>query len=230
MTKPPSMSASDVIAKLEAGIFKAPAHAILREVRNGTGYAGTTRTADALVVSLWPSRGVWFAGVEIKVSRGDWLRELKDPEKSTEIQRFCNYWWIATPPGVAKIEELPETWGLIEVNAKCAVLKQAPKLEAEPLSPIFVAAILRNRADRETELLNNARFETRQAVSKELGVDTGDIQIWQTRVKALEIDLEVERSCRQSFEKASGVAMHPWNGHDIGQAVKLTHSLLAHAN
>jgi len=32
-------------------------------------------------MDLWPSGGLEIHGHEVKVSRSDWLRELKEPEK-----------------------------------------------------------------------------------------------------------------------------------------------------
>jgi hypothetical protein len=46
-------------------------------------------------MSLWPSRGIELHGIEIKVSRNDWLKELGDPAKADEIARFCDRWWVA---------------------------------------------------------------------------------------------------------------------------------------
>ena len=69
--------------------FAGPAWAVLHEVPNATG-AGKVRTADAIAISLWPSRGLEIHGLEIKVSRSDWRRELKQPEKSVPIQRYCH--------------------------------------------------------------------------------------------------------------------------------------------
>jgi len=81
--------------------FAAPEFAFLPHVRNGTGYArGTTRTADALAMSLWPSRGLELYGFEIKSERRDWLRERENPEKAEEICRFCDRWWVVA--GVAE--------------------------------------------------------------------------------------------------------------------------------
>src|SRR5512137_2876743 len=68
-------------------MFKAPAFILLAGVRNQTGYTRRVRTADALAVSVFPSRGLYAVGFEIKTDRGDWRRELADPEKSEEIMR-----------------------------------------------------------------------------------------------------------------------------------------------
>lgn len=145
MSKASTASAANVLNVLAEKHFKAGPYCMLREVKNGTGYNQQDRFADALVISTWPSRGIWFGGVEVKVARSDWKNELEKPAKSAEIQRFCSYWWVATPPDIVRPGELPENWGHIEVTGKAAkVLKEAPKLEAEPLTPRFVASVLRN--------------------------------------------------------------------------------------
>ncbi|HMJ56688.1 MAG TPA: hypothetical protein VK540_31685 [Polyangiaceae bacterium] len=139
------VSSSQVLSALRDGPFSGHAFAFLREVSNGTGWSGMKQYADALVVSCWPSRGIWIGGVEIKVSRSDWLRELKKPGKSAPIQAFCQHWWVAAPPGIVQLDELPKTWGLYEVTGKKAkVARPAPELKPVPLTLEFIASILRN--------------------------------------------------------------------------------------
>lgn len=93
-------------------------YAYFSQVRNGTGFSAETRTADAMVLSLWPSRGLELYGFEIKVRRSDWLSELKNPKKADELSQYCDYWYIVTPSGIVEIGELPATWGLMEWNGK----------------------------------------------------------------------------------------------------------------
>lgn len=149
-TKSEKMWASTVLRSLcgPKGPLGPPAHASLYEVANSTGFAAN-RFADAIVVSCWPSRGLWFGGLEVKVSRTDWLRELKDPAKSHAIQKWCSYWWVATAEGVVREGEVPETWGWYEVNSKgkSKLRKAAPQLTPEPPSVAFVASLLRNAAN-----------------------------------------------------------------------------------
>src|ERR1035437_8757229 len=73
--------------------YKSDAYALFPQVRETTGSA-CTRTADAIAFGLWPSRGMEVEGFEIKISRGDWLRELKSPSKAEGIFQFCDRWWI----------------------------------------------------------------------------------------------------------------------------------------
>lgn len=148
------------------------AYAVLEEVRSRTGYGGAERYADALVCSCWPSRGLWLAGVEIKVSRSDWKREVATPQKSAELQRWCKYWWVAAPKGLVLDGELPETWGLLEhcpevrSKDKMVVKVQAPALEHEPPSMPFVAAILRNVSKTAEHSCAATEIRVRQELSE----------------------------------------------------------------
>lgn len=160
MAKPVAVSPSSILAALRDGPFRTPAHAWLYEVRNTTGYASNVRSADALVVSCWPSRGIWIAGIEVKVARNDWRREIDDPRKAAEIMRFCNRWYVAAPPDVIRDGELPETWGQFEVaGKKVRLVREAPALTPEPWTPSFVASVLRNAAEAQSAARQRGRDE-----------------------------------------------------------------------
>jgi hypothetical protein len=138
-----------------AAHFSPPAFAYFEQVRNGTGVTRVTRTADALAFGLWPSRGLFMHGVEIKTARSDWKRELADPEKAEEIAQYCDFWWLATSAGVAQLEELPAQWGWLELDAKgkLKIRKTAPKLEAKPISRQFLASLFRQLYTRESTII-----------------------------------------------------------------------------
>ena len=132
--------------------FAPPAYALFEEVKNQTGYQKRAeRYADALALSLWPSRGITMTGFELKVSRGDWRKELDDPAKAAEFSKYCHAWYVVAPEGIVERLELPATWGLIEVptaGRKRLVTKvEAPKLTPEPWDQAFVAALLRRQAE-----------------------------------------------------------------------------------
>lgn len=94
--------------------YPSDAYSVIEQVRSSTGYVEeSVRTCDALVMSLWPSRGVWLAGVEVKVSRSDWLSEVKDIEKADRFRKYCQYWYLLCEKDVAQPDEIPETWGWI---------------------------------------------------------------------------------------------------------------------
>lgn len=127
--------------------FCQPEWNLFFEVRDSTGFGGST-SADAVAMNCYPSRGMELWGMEIKVYRGDWLRELRDPAKSAPVQKYCDRWWIVAPGNVVNHDELPVTWGFMEVTDRheLKVRKQAPELKAHPLTREFVASMLRGSA------------------------------------------------------------------------------------
>lgn len=196
------------------------AWAFLEEVRNGTGYQRTTRSADALAMSLWPSRGLEIHGFEIKVSRSDWKRELEEPAKAEVILRFCDRWWLAVgDEEIVQPGELPPTWGLLIPRGKGLVAKvEAPKLEAQPITRLFLASLLRNAHSGDEEALRalvDQRAEERIKQLRESFEESAqrDRANFDRRVAELEESIA-------AFEKASGVSISGWNAGRVGQAVE----------
>lgn len=170
------MSSESVISHLLRERYAAPEWAYLVQVSNGTGWVRSTkRWADALALNLWPSRGLELLGFEIKVSRSDWLKELKDPAKSSDIQGFCDRWWlVAGDDSIVRVGELPSTWGLMVVkNNKLKVVVEAPKLESKAVDRPMLCSILRcvsDQSDAEKyykNQVNQLRHKLRTEIEKE---------------------------------------------------------------
>jgi hypothetical protein len=192
-------------------IWPSPGYVRLPQVRNGTGYARSrTTTADALVLSVWPSRGLWIAGVEIKVSLADWKKELAKPDKADEIQKYCHYWYVAAPKGVIPIATLPELWGLVEVNGNTAeICKQAPRLNPKPVDLLFLCAALRAAED---VTVSKAGFN--DEVKKQVDVAV------QAEQRNKKYDYERLHEAVKAFEEASGISLWAtWDAGNIGAAV-----------
>jgi hypothetical protein len=116
--------------------------AFMEEVAPATG--GGTRYADAIAVNLWRSRGHAIHGFEVKVSRSDWLRELKQPDKAEPLFRYCDYWFLVAEKDIVKPGELPDSWGHMERRGNSLhIVKPAPKQEAQPLTRAFFASLMR---------------------------------------------------------------------------------------
>ena len=166
------LTATVTTAQIRAALRKrwtTPEWAFLEEVPPANG-AGATRFADAIAVNLWPSRGHQIAGFEIKVSRADWLKELRDPAKSASVQQYCDVWYIVAGEGIVESGELPTTWGLIEVRGMMTTIHTpAPKLTPTPITKEFFAALIRRAHAQVEELSQNkiqdawAEVETRVA-------------------------------------------------------------------
>lgn len=148
------MRTHDIKAALRR-FYKPSEFALMFEVGNTTG-TGVARHADAIAMNLWPSRGMTIEGVEIKVSRSDWRRELDNPAKSEPVQKFCDQWWIVAPEGIVQEIELPALWGLrvVSPNLSIRTVKVAPKLDAMPPSRGFIAAMLRRASEADAAEVN----------------------------------------------------------------------------
>ncbi len=126
-----------------------PRFVVAAQVRSHAGF-DAKRTADFLALDLWPSQGLDLHGHEIKTNRGDWLRELKHPEKAQEFIPYLNRWWIVAPeyPLVVSPLELPEGYGLIYVSgmrhrAYARVVRSAVYHEAASFTLSRMAAFAR---------------------------------------------------------------------------------------
>lgn len=193
--------------------YASPAYAFLTRVRNQTGYNHRVRTADAVAMSLFPSRGMEMNGFEIKVSRSDLVHELMQPDKSAEIQQFCDFWWIVvSDEKILENVQIPVTWGVISVKGgKCKVIKKAPQLKAKPLSREFVASILRNVTETYVKPSEVARIREEAQVNAKHGMESEYHQMKFLKDHVAE------------FEKASGVKISDrWqhSGKEFGEAVR----------
>lgn len=157
------LKSSDIRAGM-AKRWSAPEWAIMWEVGEGTG-AQSGRYADAVMMSLWPSRGLELHGVEIKVSRSDWKREAADPSKAEAIAKYCDRWWIHTPPGIVDdLSDLPPAWGLREFDGKAwQTIREAEKTEAIQVTRPFLAAMLRRADGAMKALMDEAMRDAREA-------------------------------------------------------------------
>jgi len=199
--------------------YMMPAFVLLEEVRNGTGYAKALRSADAVVLSAWPSRGVWMAGFEVKSSRQDWQRELDDPAKAAAFFDYCDYWWlVAGDENIVRPGELPKTWGLLVVKGgKLVMVTDAPKNEhVKPIDRLMLASMFRNFAEhyvpagRVSEMAEDIAKTKKDSVVKTL----------EYNVDHARKEVESLRKAITDFEQASGVSISQYNGTHVGEAFK----------
>ncbi len=117
----------------------------LPELRMGTGYGySSEQRVDAWAIHPWPSKGLSAVAYEIKVSRKDWLNELKKPLKRRGALLHSNLFYFATPAGLIKDGELPIETGLIEVtDGRAKEVVPAPRRDIGPPTWLFVAALMR---------------------------------------------------------------------------------------
>ncbi len=138
--------------------------------------------ADAIMFGLWPSRGNEIEGFEIKVSRSDWLSELKKHEKSSPVQAYCHRWWIvAGSRDIVDPDELPKTWGLLVPRGKgLEAKKKAPLLKPKKLSRKFVTAVMRRGAEsfeRSKKEIYAEQYKIASEVAKKIAVNIAKEEI-----------------------------------------------------
>lgn len=84
------------------------------------------RRIDALAIDgFLHQRKKHIHGFEVKVSRADWLSEYKQKGKKSELwmNRTTHFWLVIPDKNIIKMEELPETWGLLVGTKKLRKIK-----------------------------------------------------------------------------------------------------------
>lgn len=196
-----------------------PAWIVIDEVGNGTG-SHVSRHADAVALGIWPSQGYEIHGYEIKVSRSDVQKELRDPSKADAVGKFCDYWWLAIAD--EKLIDgltIPPTWGILVPKARVLrAIRKAPKrTDVTPINRSFFAALTRRVVagwvPRSThEAVKNA---SKEEVRKELLEE----RRWDKETAERELNQLRDQVAR--FQEASGVELgQPWDADKIGAAVK----------
>lgn len=180
-------TSADIRAALKLR-YEPASHALLFEVADSTGAAGK-RYADAVAVGLWPSHGHRIEGIEVKVSRSDFLNEMKAPEKSQAVFQFCHRWWLACPKGMVKPEELPPTWGLLELHESGTLRERVKAMMLTPIAPTmgFIASLVRRHAGADEDM-------RRAIVQREVEL--------QTKAIRERLDREAQRTRFDSVEQA----------------------------
>lgn len=196
-------TASGILERLDRS-YMAPEWVVMREVAPVTG--GGTRYADAVAVNTYSSRGYAIHGFEVKVSRADWLRELRAPEKAEPVMRYCDAWFVVTPKDIVKDGELPVGWGHLVATPR-GLRRAAPsRLKPQAITRAFFVSLVR----RSFESLD--RHAARMVASERSQM--------QTQIK-MQVDRLVEQQRRQDtkalnawqeLQAATGLTLDPWGG------------------
>lgn len=131
--------------------------AFFAELRVGTGYStydyekkkrkpfNPEQRFDAWAINLYPSKKHERIVYEIKVSRSDFLHEIKNPEKREQALNLSNYFYFVTPKGLVSVDEIPQECGLIEVDEdlNTRIKLKAPFRETDNLRWQFLCTLAR---------------------------------------------------------------------------------------
>ncbi len=154
-----AVTAADMRAALRER-YKPDCWALMFEVRNRTGWAPSKRAVainghgegarylDALAISLYESArpgdsGYRLLGFEIKVSRSDWLAELRDPTKAGAFAGKFRAFWIGAPRGVVKPAELLLDGGGLPELYPSGLRQRRPATRTTPtITPAWLSCIM----------------------------------------------------------------------------------------
>lgn len=194
---------------------------IMAEVSDKAGF-GRSNSADYIVVGLWPSRGLPVIGIELKSFRGDWLKEIKNPAKAENIYQYCdNFYLLTTDESIAKIEEIPITWGWLSIKGeKIKVIKEAPLLTPKGLSKSFVACMLKRASDKSSYVHKNS-IQDKINEAQQLGTDLANRDRDNENHKLAQMAKDVKE-----FEDTAGIKFASWSmsAKLLGQTYKFIES------
>jgi hypothetical protein len=215
------VTSSDV-KKAISDVFAPPAYQTFFEVSNATGY-GIKSYADAIAMGVWPSTGHEIHGFEVKVSRSDFLNEMKNPEKAMPIMQYCHRWSLVCPANMVKPDEVPATWGIYWFkDGVIRKARQAPLLEAKPLTAGFVAALVRRAGQLDTASINKAVAEARERWDRDKKQDIED------EVRRRSGSRDAALKLLHAMEAAYGHNLDSWDVEALCKAVAITAKLGLH--
>lgn len=149
--------------------------AFFDELRVGTGYRkydskkggyesfNPEQRIDAWAINLYPSNNFERVAYEIKVSRSDYLNEIKNSDKRRQALELSNRFYFITPQGLLNKDEIPNECGLMEVDVDSNIktIKKAPHRETDGLVWQFLCSIARRAdvAEGAVKLLKQEKYE-----------------------------------------------------------------------
>lgn len=135
-------------------------HVVLEQVPDGT--TNQNRWVDVAVFSMWESLGgLTRSAFEIKVTREDFLNELRNPEKHQWCKECFHEFWFVAPKDVINIDELPSGagWMYPTTNGdKLMIARQAPRNDNPKLDDQLLSAFMR-AAGKVQKTLHDRTYE-----------------------------------------------------------------------
>jgi hypothetical protein len=178
------------------------------------------RRIDAVAIGIWKSVGRNVSAFELKVSRSDWLRELKHVNKADPFVAICDYFWLVTgDPSVAKVDEIPACWGWMTATKHgLRVQRPAQKLpnDRDNMPWGFTVGLLRKLQD---DLISSP--DVRSAIEERTREQERMYRAQLERAGGIAArELRDLRDAVAEFEKASGITLKSYNAGAIGGIVK----------
>lgn len=153
-------TASDIVGAIRAKYSDGQRYVVCEQVCCDTG-ARAMSWIDAAVFCLWPSDGQARIAFEVKVSRGDFLNEIRNPTKNRWARESFHYFNYVAPKGIIKPEELPDKAGLIEIvgeqtlrTARAAAINDEPAIY-DGLVAAFMRSVVQEKERKAAAFRDN---------------------------------------------------------------------------
>lgn len=176
----------------------------------------TGRRIDFMAVSLVRSRP-GIHGIEIKVSRSDWLKEMQIAKKADAFY-FCDYYYLASPPGIWQNGEVPEGWGIYEFQGNKIKLIRNPAALPSKYDFVFLKTLLGRVLRPESSAISKARGEGYNEGYK----DGEKSKSPEYKLSSLKRELDAYKKNFEEFRTRSGIEIDSiWHLGEIGRIVRM---------
>lgn len=203
-------------------------YVVLFDVPNIVGLR-QERRCDAVAIGMWGSTGHLIHGFEVKVSRGDWLRELRSVKKADPFIEQCDRWWLVTgDAAIAKPDEIPEAWGWMTATRNGLRIQRPAKplpQDEHRIRRLWAFAMIRKAA--EPKGIDSQQYQA--MLAKERARIERDAQD--------RIDREVARAAPhyeelkkqvEDFERDSGMKLGDWRLGNVGKLARQIREMSEH--
>ncbi len=106
------------------------------------GHGQSKRYLDSIAVGMYRNTGYQLIGHEIKVSRADWLSELRNPQKAGAFAGLLSEFYVVAPKGVVQPGELPDGWGLLVFHPSRITVARRAVTEDPAIPRSFIASLV----------------------------------------------------------------------------------------
>lgn len=96
----------------------------------------------------------------MKVSRADWLTELRNPDKAEAWVRYCHYFWLVAGSKDIIKDDLPEDWGLLVPHGRSLRVVKLPQRRFPEVMPQSVLVSLARGVQKTEAAVAIARAKT----------------------------------------------------------------------
>lgn len=200
-------------------------YVLLFDVPNVVGVR-QERRCDAVAIGMWGSTNRLIHGFEIKVSRSDWLREVKDVSKADPFIEQCDRWWLVTgDASIAKSEEIPEAWGWMTATRTGLRIQRPAKplpQDEERIRRLWAFALIRRAAERGD--VSSSEFQA--ALQKHrVELDRRAESELKRAIEGAAPAFERLKEKVQAFEDASGMKLEDWRLGNVGKLARKLHTI-----